>query len=488
VAQDLRARLRRIKEIRKGAAAPEAPGEISGQSAAGITGIRPGSSAPPGVSPASFSPSFGAEWSPAGLLSVKRTVWPEPPAALSAGLPGALPVLLPDLIPYGRDHGGADIRDLLFFDLETTGLSGGAGTVAFLAAFGRFIRDDRRPCTTANASCLPGSAANTVDGTDPPPEIPVRLRVTQYLLLDYPGEGDFLEAALAELGAPAPSGRPSLLVTYNGKTFDAQILKIRCLMNGIRPPEYYHLDLLHPARRLWKRVLPSCSQEDVETLILGLRRDGDVPGALAPDIWFSFLKTGETGELGKICDHNVKDITGLAALFAALTRIAEDPAAAAETYRVDLESLALRWFYALRGRGPVKGLCAAGEVPGPERAQAEKLLEIAADRSCPRAAYVWAREILRRGKTAEGIKRLSLVIKGDAPKGLKAAACRTLAIDAEWRLADPQLALKYVDLFFAPENMYAGMYEDMCKRRERLLKKTAKQTGECHEYQGDGGG
>jgi uncharacterized protein YprB with RNaseH-like and TPR domain len=372
-------------------------------------------------------------------LAVKREVLPDFAPDVPAPLPGALEILIPDLIPYGRDRGPPELPDLLFFDLETTGLSGGAGTAAFLAAFGRFTPDARR------------------------------LRVTQYLLLDYPGEGEFLEAALAELEAPAPSGRPPLVVSYNGKSFDAQILKIRCVMNGLIPPAYYHADLLHPARRLWKRVLPRCSQGEIETAVLGLDRAGDIPGALAPEIWFSFLNTGETAELLKVCDHNLKDITGLAALFAALARIAENPAAAPETWRVDLESLALRWFYAQKGRGPE-----GGEGSGPEARRGEALLAAAADRACPRAAYVWARELIRRGRGEEGTRRLSLLAGGDAPKAVKAAAYRTLAIDAEWRLGAPGLALDYVDRFLLPENIHPPMHLDMQKRRERLLRKMSR--------------
>jgi uncharacterized protein YprB with RNaseH-like and TPR domain len=460
VGQDLRGRLRRIKEIRKGAAAPEAPGKISRQSAAGIA-IRPDASAP--GPPLPFSPSSGPEWSSAGPLSAKRTVWHEPPAALSAGLPGALDILIPDFFLYGREPGRPEMEDLVFFDLETTGLSGGPGTVAFLAAFGRFVRDG-------------GAAA-------------LRLRVTQYLLLDYPGEGDFLAAALAELGRPAPSGRPPLVVTYNGKSFDSQILKIRCLMNGLKPPVYYQADLLHPCRRLWKRVLPACSQGDLETAVLGLDRTGDIPGALAPDIWFSFLKTGGTAELLNICDHNVRDITGLAALFAALSRIAEDPAAAPETYRVDLESLALRWFDVLKDRRP--GTRPDRRPSEREQRLARELLILAADRACPRAAYVWARELIRRGNAEEGIERLSRITGGEAPEGLKAAAYRALAVDAEWRLGDSRLALEYVDLFLlVPENIHSGVYGDMQKRRERLIKKRkakeAVKNGKHGEYPGDG--
>ena len=439
MARDLRSRLRRIQEARKeGRAAP-------------AEGLRTGSEAAAGNA-AGFAPSaLGPEWRLAGPFTLKRLVSPEPSPALTGGLPAALPVLIPDLLPYGRDRGPPEAEDLLFFDLETTGLSGGAGTVAFLAAFGRFVPE---------AALRRG-----------------RIRVSQYLLTDYPGEPEFLAAVLAELETPAPSGRPPLVVTYNGKSFDSQILKIRCLMNGLRPPAYSQADLLHPCRRLWKRVLPNCSQGEIEAAVLGLDRTGDIPGALAPEIWFSFLKTRETGELLKICDHNLRDIGGLAALFAALARVAEDPAAAPETYRVDLENLALRWFYAAEGRGPFREY-AAGEAAGPEQRRAEALLTLAADRDCPRAAWVWAKELFRRGRAEEGRRRLRLLVEGDFPEEVRAAALRSLAIDSEWRLKDPVLALAYTEqLFFLKKNVQTGITGDILKRRERLSQKI--QSGEA---------
>jgi hypothetical protein len=143
-----------------------------------------------------------------------------------------------------------------------------------------------------------------------------------------------------------------------------------------------------------------------------------------------------------------------------------------------LESLALRWFEVLRVRRSETEAYAAGGEKGPDRGQlegerrrAEELLALAAERACPRAAYVWARDLIRRGKAEEGIKRLSLIIKGDAPGTIKALAYRTLAVEAEWRLGDPRLALDYVDRFLVRENTHSGLYGDMQKRRERLLKK-----------------
>jgi len=238
-------------------------------------------------------------WVSCGFNVLKREVTAAMSLNINKKLPSALPVFIPDL----QDRDLPLIKDFLFFDLETTGLSGGAGTVAFLAAFGRFDQNKK-------------------------------LTITQYLLLDYPGENDFLENVIDEL-----SCKNAVIVSYNGKCFDSQIIKTRCLMNRIKHPFYLHADLLHPSRRLWKNIINDCSQGSIETNILGLDRTGDIPGSLAPEIWFEFLKTGKTERLIGICDHNIKDITGLATILTAIISIAEKPFENAD-YKYDKERLA----------------------------------------------------------------------------------------------------------------------------------------------------
>jgi len=187
-----------------------------------------------------LSPFTAQGWLPAGHLTLRREIT-DARIALPKTMPVAAGLVMPGISV------DTAYTDLLFFDLETTGLSTGAGTIAFLAAFGRL-----------------DSAGN--------------LRITQYLLLDYPGENDFIEVLLGEFNTGGKGA--ATIVSYNGKCFDSQILTTRCLMNGIVPPEYRHADLLHPSRRLWKRLLPDCSQSTIETGILGIDRTGDIPGAL----------------------------------------------------------------------------------------------------------------------------------------------------------------------------------------------------------------
>jgi uncharacterized protein YprB with RNaseH-like and TPR domain len=269
-------------------------------------------------------PGFSA-WREAGFEVLSRTL--TLPIQLPAILPEKLPVLIPDLAQNQTDSddpsGNYTIPEpdrFLFFDLETTGLSTGTGTLAFLAAFGRFIRD-------TNAPSVPFSG----------------LEITQFLLLDYPGEPDFLEKTLLFI-FPDDSKELCYLTTYNGKAFDTQILKTRCTVHNRDLPPFLQVDLLHPARRLWKRTLPNCSLGTIETLALGLDRSGDTPGSLAPKIWLNFLNSNEEEScraLAGICDHNVKDIFGLSSLFCAFTEIASSPLEAPVRFGCDEENLAL---------------------------------------------------------------------------------------------------------------------------------------------------
>lgn len=218
-----------------------------------------------------------------------------------------LPLLFPsqrDMLLHCNDFELS--KRLVFFDLETTGLSHGSGTVAFMAAVGK-LED--------------GGAVLTVH---------------QLILADYPGEPYFLERLEALIG------KDPILVSFNGKCFDSQILVTRNLMNGLRPSylssSILHLDLLHPSRRLWKRKLESCRLQTIEAAMLGVVREDDLPGSEAPEAWFSWLKTGDNGNLLRIGEHNLIDCVSLARLLFRLDSAIE----AAEGRAALIRALALR--------------------------------------------------------------------------------------------------------------------------------------------------
>jgi len=171
-----------------------------------------------------------------------------------------------------------DLRRAAFLDTETTGLAGGAGTAAFLIGVG------------------------WVDGE--------RFRVRQYFMRDYHEEGALLHALASELSSF------EALVTFNGKMFDVPLLDARFRLNRARFPltGVPHLDLLHPARRLWKARLESCRLQSLEAELMGLRRHGDIPGEDIPQVYFDWVRRRDSRLLARVFEHNRQDIVSLAAL------------------------------------------------------------------------------------------------------------------------------------------------------------------------------
>lgn len=216
---------------------------------------------------------------PHGWKAMSENVW-----IRRSVLPSTCPPHLPPspLIPKG-----GIIDDFIFFDIETTGLSGGAGTLAFLLGLG-----------STNGETL---------------------TVEQFFLLDYPGEPEFLDIVLSRM-------RPGkIFVSYNGKAFDTQILRSRCILNGRQLTVARQLDLLYCARRLYRETLPSCRLASLEEHVLGVQRESDIPGALIPDIYFDFLATGRISELERVFAHHLQDIASLERLLGHLARVLDDP-------------------------------------------------------------------------------------------------------------------------------------------------------------------
>jgi hypothetical protein len=127
---------------------------------------------------------------------------------------------------------------------------------------------------------------------------------------DYHEEAALLHALASELA------RFSRLVTFNGKMFDVPLLDARFRLNRSRFPlgEAPHLDLLHPARRLWKARLESCRLQSLEAALMGLHRNGDIPGEEIPQVYFDYVRQRDGRKLARVFDHNRQDIVSLAAL------------------------------------------------------------------------------------------------------------------------------------------------------------------------------
>jgi uncharacterized protein YprB with RNaseH-like and TPR domain len=229
-----------------------------------------------------------------------------------------------------RRHGSVDISDLAelpkdlleslsggailsagpgkwaFLDTETTGLAGGTGTYAFLIGVG------------------------SIDDSG--------FRLRQFFMRDYGEEPSLLWRLTEHLA------QFDVLITYNGKTYDQPLLETRFRMSRARHPfdRLEHLDLLHGARRLWKLRLESCRLMDLENQILGVEREGDLPGEMIPYYYFEFLRTKQAFRLVPIFHHNAIDILSLACLTAIVPFAFRRPEEAPLRHGADLIGVA-RW-------------------------------------------------------------------------------------------------------------------------------------------------
>ena len=152
-------------------------------------------------------------------------------------------------------------------------------------------------------------------------------RTRQFFLPGFAGERAMLHAV-----AEAMAGRP-LVVTYNGGSFDLPIMETRWLFHRLVPAleNRPHLDMLPPARRLWKEQVGggerSCRLVSLEQSLLGSVRVGDVPGFEIPARYFEFVRTGDAAPLEPVLEHNRFDLLSLAVLMARAQRLVAGRAA-----------------------------------------------------------------------------------------------------------------------------------------------------------------
>ena len=135
-----------------------------------------------------------------------------------------------------------------------------------------------------------------------------------------------------------------VLITYNGKAYDQPLLETRYRMARARVPfsRLHHMDLLFGARRLWKLRFDSCRLVELENQILGVEREGDLPGELIPYVYFEYLRTKEAFKLQPIFHHNAIDILTLACLTAIVPWAFQSPAGVPLAHGADMVGIA-RW-------------------------------------------------------------------------------------------------------------------------------------------------
>ncbi len=179
-----------------------------------------------------------------------------------------------------------NINRAVFLDTETTGLAGGTGTYVFLVGCGYFRAD--------------------------------KFVLVQLLMRDYDEE----EALLFHLQSLLAT--KDWLITFNGKTFDWPLLRTRFILAGLEGGNGIfkgHLDLLHPARRLWKEKISSCRLANLERRILKFFRVGDIPGSLIPQRYFDFLQKGDPLLLKDILQHNALDVLSMVSLLTKMHKL-----------------------------------------------------------------------------------------------------------------------------------------------------------------------
>lgn len=205
---------------------------------------------------------------------------------------------------------GRAAHDLLFFDTETTGLHGGAGNTIFLLGYSRIEEES--------------------------------VVVRQHFLALPHAEVTLYQSFLAE------AEKSTHLVTFNGKAFDWPQVKTRhTLIRDEVPqlPAFGHYDLLHGARRLWKHELESCRLSIIEQEKLGVFRTNDVPGYMAPILYFDYLNSKNPEIVQGVMHHNELDVLSLITLYIHMSKLLlahDDQAVSPE----ELFEIA-RWYEAL---------------------------------------------------------------------------------------------------------------------------------------------
>jgi uncharacterized protein len=410
----------------------------------------------------------GEPASPAGVPAIRRS---RPDAAATADAlggawhdEGSHPVLVVERVYRpGHRHGHAVLADalpssdgawpglslllggaapplegsgLFFLDLETTGLSGGAGTCAFLVGCAWFD-----------------------EGV---------LRVRQYFL-PSPGAEPALLTAVASL-----AGRAGTVVTYNGRSFDLPLIETRYLYHRMETPfaDRPHLDLLHPARRLWRpdpdegAGEASCRLTVLERTLCGMRREGDVPGFEIPARYFEYIRTGQARPLVPVLEHNRLDLVSLALLTARAARLVEEGPEAAQTPR---EALGLGRLYERARRFDAALACYQRAAARPGAAMAGSAAVIA---EALRAQAVLCRRLRRHEEAAGAWQRLFEL--PSCPPAFAREAAQGLAVHHEHRLRDPRTArsLALRSLSHTPAGAWRQAVHHRIARLDRKLEQS----------------
>mgnify|MGYP000029443338 FL=1 len=370
-----------------------------------------------GAAPASLPPELGraVETALGSHWEIERR-WPAHHRHGSADV-GALADLPADLLAVlDEEAAGCPPEQWVFLDTETSGVSGGTGTFAFLVGAGHAT--------------------------------PQGFVVRQFFMREH-GEEPSMLAALAQ-----HLEQFRVVVTYNGKAFDLPLLETRYRLARQRVPFAHlaHVDLLHSARRIWRLALESCRLMELEARVLGFERHGDPGGAAVPRLYLEFLRTRNFRPLVPVFAHNAHDILSLACLTAIVPAAFRDPS----RLTAPAEMVALARYFQKEGR----------------LEEALRLLGEALRRTLPEEMLweaLWqAAEMERRlGRTDAAVARWSELSTIRNP--YQAQALEKLAVHYEHREKNAALALEMAMAAFRIEPS-----EELQKRIRRLREKTSR--------------
>jgi uncharacterized protein len=314
-------------------------------------------------------------------------------------------------------------RSLLFVDLETTGLNGGAGTYAFLVGCAYFE--------------------------------PHGFRIRQYFLAGYQHERALLDAVEDLVRQSAG------LVSYNGKSFDVPVLETRYQFNRLAPPfeGLAHVDMLHVARRFWRSAptgagmwpdTDSCRLSALERTLFGVRRVGDVGGYDIPSRYFDFMRTGNAVPLLPVLEHNRLDLLSLAMMTARALHVLR---LAPECCTSARESLAAGRLFDRAGRQELAVRCFEDAV---ERARHERGGE--AGLVSAEALHALALRLRRQGRYDDAAARWhALVTERRSSPAVRREALEALAIHYEHRQRNLDEARRFAALSLAERVGTSGM-------------------------------
>jgi uncharacterized protein YprB with RNaseH-like and TPR domain len=346
----------------------------------------------------------------------------------------------------GQPCNSAASSSLLFVDLETTGLAGGAGTYAFLVGCAYFE--------------------------------PHGFRTRQYFL------GAFQHERTLLYEVDGLVRRSAGLVSYNGKSFDVPVLETRYLFNRLAPPfeGFSHVDMLHVARRFWRSAptapgawpeTDSCRLSALERVLFGVRRVGDVQGFEIPNRYFDFVRNGNAERLEPVFEHNRLDLLSLALMTARALQVLKDAPATCVSAR---ESLAAGRFLEEVGRLGDAERCYIDAI---DRSRSERGAETDGVRvDAMRHLALRCRRSSRFNKAAELWQ--AIVVEREASPVLRREALQALAIHFEHRARDLSEAHRFARLSLAARVGTRSM-EASRHRLARLDRKLGKRAPGPHQ-------